>query len=196
MTHAIAPERRRKLSSPRVWGAVVLALGLTALTGSFDLLSRCDHPWAIPCAFVAGHLLFGASQAFLRLSLRQGWHALLASVRLVYRPYGGETLVFYFLLATSEELVFRAIPLESLGGAWWQILVLAVVFSAIHIAPRRTELPILPAFDYLVLGVILGATFVWLGDLWPLVIVHWVRNASVAKVFVRRVDGRQSTVDS
>lgn len=182
----IEPERRRSLRSPRLWAGVCLAALLVVSTGTWPLLWRCAHPWALPGALLLGHLLFGVSRAIVQLSLRQGWYGLMASVRLLYLPYGGQTLSFYLVLALAEELVFRAIPLSLLSGAWWQVALLAAAFCAIHVLPRWRSCPLLPAFDFLVFGLALGFLFVWLGDLWPLVLIHWVRDGSVAKIVVRR----------
>lgn len=182
----IEPERRRSLKSWRLWAGVALAFGLMAATGNIHLLWRFNHPWALPAALVLGHLLFGLSLMFSRFSFKFGWYGMLASFRLLYRPYGGVTLLFYFLLALSEELLFRALPLTWMGGAFWQVPLLALAFSLLHLFPLWRGPVLLKAVDLFVFGLILGFLYLWLEDFWPLVAIHWVRNAGVAKIFIRR----------
>lgn len=182
----IEPERCRRLRSPRLWLAAAAAAVITVSAGELSLLWRCAHPWALPAAFLLGHVLFGFSRGLGRLSLRAGRDGFVASVRFLYRPYGGETLLFYFFLALAEELIFRAVPLSLLEGSWEHVLGLSLLFAAIHVFPWSRRGGLLRVLDLFSFAVIVGFLFVWLGDLWPLVIVHWVRNGSVAKTLVRR----------
>jgi len=187
----IDPERRRSLRSWRLALALALALLATWLTGQLPLLGAGQRPWALLLAFPLGHLLFAGSVALNRLSWRAGRGALTASLRLLYRPYGGETLLFYLLLALAEELLFRALPLSWLLArgpvhpGW--VLGLALLFVLVHgYRPGRRGSPLLLGLDLFLLALVLGLFFLATGDLWPLVIAHAVRNGSLAKVLVRK----------
>jgi membrane protease YdiL (CAAX protease family) len=161
-------------------GLAVLAL--VAFDG-VELLWTVNHPVALVAALPIGHGAFFLSVLLTSLSPRTAWYATKGSLQLVYRPYGGVTMLFYFLIATAEEVIFRALPLCVWGDATWQVIVLALLFCLIH--TRKTgSSRVLVIADFFVLGLLLGGLFVWTRDLWPLVIVHWVRNVSVAKVFV------------
>lgn len=179
----IDPRRRRSLRSVPLWASLGLAaLALVAFDG-LELLRTVNHPVALVAALPIGHAAFFLSVLLTRLSLRTAWYATKGSVQHLYRPYGGATMFFYFLLAIAEEVVFRALPLFVWGDAAWQVVLLALLFCLIH--TRKTgRSRVLVLADFFVLGLLLGGLFVWTRDLWPLVIVHWVRNASVAKVFV------------
>ena len=180
-------ERRRPVTSLRVLLGLGVALGLAALAGSLGLLLRVEHPWALVAALLLGHVAFGFSLALSHLNPRTGWVAAMASLRLLYRPYGGRTMLFYAQLALAEELLFRALPLSLLGGSWWLVLLLSAAFAFIHIGrPGRRAFPLMIAIELFILGIGLCLLFLWLGDLWPLVILHWVRNCCVAKTLVRK----------
>ncbi len=183
----IDPQRRRSIRSVSLWTALACALALTWATGRLYLFYDVEYPWLLAASFPAGHLLFGVSQMLSRLSLRQGVHAAVASVRLFYRPYGGATLLFYGLLAIAEELVFRAVPLSFLEGTVLQVVGLAVVFALVHQVPgpgKRFSVAV--TVELTLFGVLLGLFFAVTGEFWPLVVVHFIRNGSVAKVFVRK----------
>jgi len=183
---AIDPSRRRRVRSlPLIVSVAVALAGLLAL-GPASLLWSVHHPVALVLAFPAGHLAFALSVLITRRSPKMTWYATKGSVLCLYRPYGGETMLFYLLIAFAEEVLFRALPLSHWEGTWWQILGLATAFSLVH-GRKIRQAPML-FVDYLVLGALLGIAFVWLQDLWPIVIVHAVRNASVAKVFMRKAD--------
>ena len=183
---SIDPHRRRTPRSPRLWLALAAAALVMYLGDCLHLLWQVDHLWAIPLAVLLGHLSFAFSLGISRLSIRDGLSGLRATLLFFYRPYGGWTLLFYALLSLAEELFFRAVPLSILPHTWWVVVLLAVGFSLIHIYPGRKGFPLMMLIDFFLFGVGLGAFFIWVGDLWPLVIIHTIRNGSVAKVLVRR----------
>lgn len=179
----IDPRRRRSLRSVRLWASLGLAVAALAAFDGVALLWTVNHPIALIAALPIGHAAFFLSVLLTSLSPRMAWYATKGSLQHLYRPYGGVTMLFYFLLALAEEVVFRALPLSVWGDATWQVVLLALLFCLIH--TRKTgRSRVLVIADFFVLGLLLGGLFVWTRDLWPLVVVHWVRNASVAKVFV------------
>lgn len=181
----VDPRRRRSLWSIRLWAAVAVAVLAVVVFEPLSLLWTVNHPIALLLAFPAGHLAFGLSVLTTSLSPRTAWYSMTGSIALFYRPFGGGTMLFYVFVAFAEEVLFRALPFSHSEGAWWQIALLALAFTLIHVrGASRSRLLVL--VDFFVFGCLLGALFVWLRDLWPLVIIHWVRNASVAKVFVRK----------
>lgn len=182
----IEPERLRFLRSWRLWLGVLVAVVALFLADRLSLLWSVQQPWAIILAVPVGHLLLGVSESLARLSVTQGVKVLWASLRLLYRPYGGQTLLFYGLLALSEEVLFRALPLSLLSGAWWQLVLLSLFFAAIHVIPTWRRAPLLRLLDLTLFGGVLCLIYLWLQELWPLVIIHWIRNASIAKVFIQK----------
>ena len=183
----IEPERRRSPWSWRLWLALACALGLAAATGVLPELLAVRRPWTLLAALPLGHLALACSTALMRLSLRQGAQAFWASLCSLYRPYGGSTLLFCALLALAEEVLLRGLPLMLLGCGWLQVLGLSVLFALLHAGRRgRRGLGLLVMLDTLLFGLALCLLFCALGELWPLVVIHFVRNGSVAKVFVRR----------
>jgi len=180
------PQRRRPLTSLRVLLALVVALAATVLSGRAHLLEVPGKLWALPLALLLGHLAFAQCILLARRNVREAWVATRTSLRLVYRPYAGRTMLFYLQVAVAEELLFRALPLDLLGGRLWALLPLAGVFALLHVWRPRRGLPLLQLLDLALLGLWLGLLFLWLRQLWPLVLVHWLRNVSVAKTMVRR----------
>jgi membrane protease YdiL (CAAX protease family) len=184
--------RHRSLKAIRLWLGFALACTLAVITGTTELIWRFELSFAIVLAFPVGHLMLGFALALNRLSFKYAWGGLRGSLKLLYRPFGGETMLFYFILAISEELIFRAVPLSVLGGAWWHVLMFAAAFSAIHLFNKIRGPALLLALDFFLFGVILGFVFTWLGEFWPLVIIHWIRNAGLAKIYDYRAPKRDN----
>lgn len=186
--------RLRSVRVARVWlfvGTVLLASAVTdklGLTHTRRLLTHVDHHWALVAAFPMGHLGFGWSVLLCRLSLREAWRAVIVSIRLVYLPFAGETMLFYGLVAFAEELMFRGVLLPTLGGNWFGLLAQTLAFVLSHRLERPALMRIL---DLVTLALGLGAAALWLDDWWPLVIVHWVRNVSCTKVIGQKTRGVQ-----
>jgi uncharacterized protein len=78
--------------------------------------------------------------------------------------------------SVGEELFFRGFLL-SLFGQWWPVwlalLVQALLFAAMHPAPRRAWLYPVWAFGG---GIIFGAIALASGSVWPGVLAHYVFN--------------------
>ncbi len=92
--------------------------------------------------------------------------------------------------AGAEELLFRGVLLESLlnWGPWMAVLMSGTAFGAAHLIPRRQLWPfgIWAAWQ----GVLLGALYVWTGDLLANVIVHGMHDVVGFTVF--RIQGREA----
>jgi len=57
---------------------------------------------------------------------------------------------------------------------WGWIVLLAAVFALAHASrPGRRGLGLLVLLDMLLLGLGLELLFLWLGELWPLVLIHF-----------------------
>lgn len=181
------PSRRRPLKRIRLWLGFLMAVAFAVLAGQSGLFFNIHHWWALLAAFPAGHLVFAMALGFNRLSLKQFTYGLTGGSKEFYLPYGLETTVFYFVLALSEELIFRAVPLSLLEGSWWQVVLLSAAFSAMHVVGKLRQGPLtLLIIDMFAFGVALSLVFLWLRDLWPIVIIHWIRNCSVAKLYVSK----------
>ena len=88
--------------------------------------------------------------------------------------------------AIGEELIFRGLLLKLLKDLFKNIhiavILSAVVFSAIH-------LQFYGFLPRLMLGIILGYLFVFTGNLWVPIFVHFLNNASSAIVFYLHDNG-------
>ena len=183
----VEPERKRDPRSLRLWLGLAVSLLLAVIAGCEGLFISLRYWWELPLALLLGHFCFAFSRMVTTLSLKAGIKSFVATLKFFYRPYGGLTLLFYFILSISEELFFRALPLSLIDGTWWQVVLLSMGFAAVHLyPPRKKPFPVILLVDFFLMGIGLSLLFLWLGDLWPLVIVHWVRNGSVAKVLIRR----------
>ncbi|MBP2368407.1 CPBP family intramembrane glutamic endopeptidase [Pseudonocardia parietis] len=83
--------------------------------------------------------------------------------------------------AVTEELIFRGLllqALERLCGSWAALAITAVLFGLLHLAnPGAT---VWSSFAIAVeAGVLLGAAFLWRGNLWSAVGLHFAWNTSV-----------------
>ena len=177
----VEQQRQRHLGRPWPWLLLLISLSLSHALGQHEALLRLN-PLSWLLALPAGHLLFAWSVLFTRLDLRLARGALRASLSLLYRPYDLETMGFYLLVALSEEILFRLLPL-SLWASPWSLLIAALIFTLSHSAKR---LSLLPALDLLLFALLLGLWFRAGGDLISLCLIHWIRNGSLAKVFVRQ----------
>ncbi len=177
----VEQQRRRSLSKPWPWFLLLLSLLLSLALGQHTALLRLN-PLSWPLALFAGHLLFFWSVLFTRLNLRLARGALRASLSLLYRPYDLETMAFYLLVALSEEILFRVLPLSLWEGSW-SLLLAASFFTFSHASKR---LSLLPTLDLFLFALLLGLWFQEGGDLISLCLIHWIRNGSLAKVFVQR----------
>lgn len=95
-------------------------------------------------------------------------------------------LIVALMPAIGEELLFRGVFLKLFNGIFKNvhvaILLSAVIFSAIHFQfygfiPR------------LMLGIVLGYLFVFTGNLWVPVFVHFLNNASSAIIYYLHHNG-------
>ena len=83
--------------------------------------------------------------------------------------------------AVTEELIFRGLALQALErlcGSWVALAVTALFFGLVHLANPGATL--WSSFAIAVeAGVLLGAAFLWLRDLWLAVGLHFAWNTSV-----------------
>ncbi len=112
------------------------------------------------------------TEAFLKTNSINGLFINIVIVALV--PAIGEELLFRGLLLKIFNQITRNIHLA--------VFISAVIFSAIH-------LQFYGFFPRLVLGMLLGYLFVFTGNLWVPVFVHFVNNASSTIIFYLHYNG-------
>lgn len=86
---------------------------------------------------------------------------------------------YYFLVAFSEELFFRAYILNVIikrkGAKVIALSVQAILFSAMHIVSPSYDS--LPAFIFaFIIGLMLGYLALEQGNIWGVVVLHWANN--------------------
>jgi uncharacterized protein len=153
-----------------VLGLAVLAVA-TRYFGWSDLGFRRTSPW---------------------VSLRLMWLPLLVllpvfglalAIGLPQPPAIGFLALNTFLVALSEEWMFRGILFRALVGQWrvWPALVLtSVVFGSIHVLngfsySNLTQSSV-QAVAAMMTGLLLGALLVRTGSIWPSVVLHMIWN--------------------
>ena len=106
----------------------------------------------------------------------------------------GNLLIIALLAAVGEELLFRGVVLkmlnESLHNVHLAVLISAVLFSSLHMQfygflPRT------------VLGILFGYVFVWSGNLWIPILLHFIFNGiSVVAAYLYNLGMIDTDVDS
>ncbi len=179
------PARVRSPLTLKPWLALGFAAVLTWLAG---VRAPFIPRWStVPLGLGLGHLAFFTSVLVTRLSLREARVAFQVSLRLLYLPYGFGTGLFYLVVALAEELLFRVLPVELWGPGPGVAALFVAGFALTHsLRPGRRGLPVLQLLDMTLFAAGTYAVYLATGDLWALVLIHWVRNLSVAKTFVRK----------
>lgn len=99
-------------------------------------------------------------------------------------------LVVALIPAIGEELLFRGVLLKLLKditrNAHWAVIISAILFSAFHLQFYG----FLPRFT---LGLVLGYLFVFTGNLWVPIFIHFVNNAAAVIVYNLHYNGYITT---
>lgn len=105
---------------------------------------------------------------------------------LMLRPYG--PLVVGVLPGIFEEMLFRGflLPLAmSLIGTTWGIIIVSLIFCALHVPQYRNNWVV--NFHVLLLAIALSYSFVWTGALWAPMLAHTVYNYLVSVLTLRGI---------
>lgn len=131
--------------------------------------------WMLPAWLVLAAMVWNvAGAATLREDLGLGWGAL---VFLVVTP---------FLIAFSEEILFRGILLRGAMATVpviYAMLISAVLFGALHLINGMSGQSATGTAQQMVFAVLVGFFLapiaVKLGNLWPLILWHWLWNIAI-----------------
>ncbi|MBE3553988.1 MAG: CPBP family intramembrane metalloprotease [Thermicanus sp.] len=104
---------------------------------------------------------------------------------LVSKPFG--PFLLSFTSSISEELLFRGFSLPFLAtfiGPWLSLLIIALLFMALHI-PQYGKRAIIHLFIFFV-GTMLGLLFFWRETLWAPIFAHFFYNL-VSSFWMRKL---------
>lgn len=106
-------------------------------------------------------------------------------------PYILNNLFLFFLVACSEEVIFRGIIFRMIDeryGLWLALGISALVFGALHIFNPNATLWSSLAIA-VEAGILLGAAYKYSGSLWLPIGLHWAWNFAQGNVFGYPVSG-------
>lgn len=103
------------------------------------------------------------------------------------------TLLFFFLVAVTEELIGRGFILGRMldGGVnkFWALLLSSVIFSLMHLF--NPGFAIVPFLNILLAGVFLGASYIYTRNLCFPIALHWFWNWLQGPVLGYEVSGNK-----
>lgn len=103
------------------------------------------------------------------------------------------TLLFFFLVAVTEELIGRGFILGRMldGGVnkFWALLLSSVIFSLMHLF--NPGFAIMPFLNILLAGVFLGASYIYTRNLCFPIALHWFWNWLQGPVLGYEVSGNK-----
>jgi len=103
-----------------------------------------------------------------------------------------QPVIFFLLVALAEEIWFRGLIFGALyewKGAWLAIIVSSLLFGFMHV-PTQGWLGLRHVLDYLSYPVIRLRT----GNIWGLIVVHWLINLANTFIIMPAPDMSTSTV--
>lgn len=103
-------------------------------------------------------------------------------------------LCFFFLVACSEEVIFRGIIFRQLDdrfGMWWALGISALIFGLVHIFNANASLWSSVAIA-IEAGVLLGAAYKYSNSLGLPIGIHWAWNFTQGNVFGFAVSGEDA----
>ena len=103
-----------------------------------------------------------------------------------------QPVIFFLLVALAEEIWFRGLIFGALyewKGAWLAIIVSSLLFGLMHV-PTQGWLGLRHVLDYLSYPVIRLRT----GNIWGLIVVHWLINLANTFIIMPAPDMSTSTV--
>ncbi len=103
------------------------------------------------------------------------------------------SLVFFLLVAITEELALRGVVLERMlqGGVnkYWALFLSATLFSLIHIGNPNFNL--LSFVNILLAGILLGSSYIYTRNLCFPIVLHWFWNWIQGPVLGYEVSGNK-----
>ena len=134
----------------------------------------------LPASLLLAHILYGFSAGITGLSLRNIYKYFLSSLFIYRSTFSIIHFQTAILISFGEEMVFRfflqQLILEKLNNLPVAIIITSTLFSLIHLKKAPILLRTLKHIDFFVFSCILGTVFFYTRSLWPVVLVHALRN--------------------
>ena len=98
-------------------------------------------------------------------------------------------LVYYFIVALLEELIFRGLflglALKKVNNIYVRLIVSALIFAVPHIANTDNISTIIMFIFPLLYGIVSAEMFVFSKSVWMSTGFHWLWNYSITSVFMK-----------
>jgi lauroyl/myristoyl acyltransferase len=162
-------------SALRAVVVLAVALPIVVLSGAYVDLYEVNHPWTLILAPLLAMVLIAQSLTVPSPHLGD----LPVVIRRVLRPgflLLSATSWWYLLVAVVEELVWRSAIQERLGLG---VLATSLAFALLHGLPLPLARRWRAALEITLLSLILGVVFAVTGNLWLVIVGHFLRNLAV-----------------
>ncbi len=193
--YGIAQTAALMIESLRLKAVVSIASG-AAILGLFLLWARLfEKEWRTDTLACPNEILKGMAVGALFFCAITGILAALGAYRAGYAsPHWGMIMMhfcFYFLVACSEEAIFRGILFRLIDerfGFWWAIGISSLAFGFAHAFQPGATIWSSVAIA-VEAGLLLGAAFKYAGTLWLPIGIHWAWNFTQGNIFGLEVSG-------
>lgn len=102
---------------------------------------------------------------------------------------GKNKLIYYFIVALLEELIFRGLflglILKKVKNIYIRLIVSALIFAVPHIANTDNISTIIMFIFSLLYGIVSGEMFIFSKSVWMSTGFHWLWNYSITSVFMK-----------
>lgn len=102
---------------------------------------------------------------------------------------GKNKLIYYFIVALLEELIFRGsflgLILKKVKNIYIRLIVSALIFAVPHIANTDNISTIIMFIFPLLYGIVSGEMFIFSKSVWMSTGFHWLWNYSITSVFMK-----------
>ena len=102
---------------------------------------------------------------------------------------GKNKLIYYFIVALLEELIFRGLflglILKKVKNIYIRLIVSALIFAVPHIANTDNISTIIMFIFPLLYGIVSGEMFIFSKSVWMSKGFHWLWNYSITSVFMK-----------
>lgn len=167
---------------------VALSFLLLGATGRYRLLLILPSPAQFACALVVGWLLFDISLGITRLSVAEAlrWLSPRRVLSVCERPILHD-LWRYAVICTYEEAIWRGTIPYLLGDSLPVAVIVALLFALGHLPGRCVN--VAQAVDIVCFSLTLGLWFWRTGSLWPVILIHLLRNTLIVGYRRLKTDG-------
>jgi lauroyl/myristoyl acyltransferase/membrane protease YdiL (CAAX protease family) len=158
---------------------VVVTAGIIAWGRGYRCLWEVGFPWAALAAVPAGLAAAYFSLSLTSLSLRGGGRKLLRALmavsdrKLLLRT---PAVPHYLFVSAAEELLWRGTLQEQFSRPWVGIPLVALVFTVLHVFVEVRKARPIRMLDLLIFALLLGSVFHITGNIYAVVILHFIRN--------------------